>query len=167
MFVESVPSGKVSEFFLVPLSYFSAVLVFDMLHLNLILTAKFEPVFVTGMHKDFALHRVPVLSVDLFQLGPSNLKGVEMHSRAGFANEHTVVQLKVSRLITHAIDTISVELIFCHTLPQKCLQFRILLLRRVFWDYFLHNRRCSCLMRSPSGFWLFYISCLGLSWLLV
>ena len=39
MFVEPVPSGEVSKFFLVPLGNFAAVFVFDVLHLDVIFSA--------------------------------------------------------------------------------------------------------------------------------
>ena len=118
--MERVPSSEVSKFFLVPLSDFAAILDFDGLHLYHVLATELEPLLVASGQQGFALDGVPLLRVNLLQVVLADFEGVVVDGGAGLADEHAVVHLEVSRLVSHAIDTVCIELVFGYVLPEKC-----------------------------------------------
>ena len=106
------------DMLLVPFSHDTFVLRSDAHTLYMVRLDKAEPLFVACYSKDLELNWIPMFRIDLLQVGFSKREYLGVHASTRFTYENTVIHFKVGSLVAHAINTVSIELILCHSLLQ-------------------------------------------------
>ena len=74
---------------------------------------------------------VPVLSIDFFKVMFSIREYLCMPPCTCFTDKDTMFHFKVSRLVTHAINAVGVELIVSNSFFEKSFQITVLFLRNI------------------------------------
>ena len=121
LLLESKATTQVSLLLLIPLCKLVAIFGLDRLLVDHILSTKIKEFLIIGIGHDLELIWVPCLSINLFQVMLSWLEGVIVDGSAWLANEDSVRQLEVSRLILHAVDAVRVVWIISDALLQVSL----------------------------------------------
>ena len=134
LLVEGEAEGDMCLFLLVPLGNLMAILEFDCRMFDHVLAAVIEKLLIASDGKNFELSWIPLLCVDFFNLVLAWLELVVVLGSAELADKDGMGQLKVSGLVSHAVDAVCIELILSNTLLQIFLQLSRLLLWCVLWN---------------------------------
>ena len=116
--VKGEAAGNVSLLFLVPLGQLVRVLRLNRLLVDQVLPAVGEEFLIARDGEDLELCWIPLLSIYLLQHVLTRLEIVVVLSSARFANEDSMLQFEVSRLVSEAVDAIGVKSVLGHSLLQ-------------------------------------------------